>query len=189
MDSYGKVTPITSRSEDRQTYPDMGSKGIARWAADSLRTSPRLSPGIPRPELKAHLERKAAAALSHSFYLWDTATALESLMHRALRLRETTAWVTSDDFEAVNAYTFLRRRGIAVPGRISLVGFNNSIDALRLNISSCDRNIEGLINAMYNYVVNPHLLGSALRKKVISLAGHVVARGSSGPKLSGFGTS
>jgi len=105
---------------------------------------------------------------------------MEQLCKQAHRAKGHTAWVCSDDFEALCALDFLKRTKVAVPEKLSVVGFNNSLPALTANLTSYDHNSEAIMAAMLNYIVRPHSLGAFQRSKIIDFEGFVVSRGSAG---------
>jgi len=63
---------------------------------------------------------------------------LKPLFVEAIEDAGITAWVGTIDEVALLAYAFLRHKGISVPGRIALVGFDDSPDAVQWDITSCD---------------------------------------------------
>ena len=105
---------------------------------------------------------------------------MEPLCRQAHREKGDTAWVCSDDYEALCALDFLKRTKVAVPEKLSVVGFNNSLPALTANLTSYDHNSEAIMAAMLNYIVRPHSLGAFQRSKIIDFEGFVVSRGSAG---------
>jgi DNA-binding LacI/PurR family transcriptional regulator/DNA-binding transcriptional regulator YhcF (GntR family) len=81
---------------------------------------------------------------------------LAPLFEEALKYRDVTAWICVTDGTALAALDFLRNRGIAVPGRISLIGFDNEpIDAVEQRLTSLDFNALGFIHGMLNFIVRP----------------------------------
>jgi len=160
------------RFSEKHNYSDLVRR-IPRTAA--------LPAGVSRGHLQHHFARTLEPFAEHSAYLWRIACDMEPLMRRAVRDRAITAWVCGDDNEALAALDFLKRKGIEVPQYISVAGFNNSLDALKNNLTSYGDHYEAIIQAMINYVVRPQVLGAARRKKVVMIEGILVERGTTGP--------
>ncbi|MBD3421468.1 MAG: GntR family transcriptional regulator [Chitinivibrionales bacterium] len=67
---------------------------------------------------------------------WRWRTLLDELFEHALADRRCTAWVCANDDVAVAALDFCTKRGVKVPGRISIVGFDGTVEALQHGITS-----------------------------------------------------
>lgn len=174
---YGRAGARCSVTPFAIDYPGAGirtsdSPGFAPIAINRLVSSAKHFGDLPPAALREHLEQTAAAALDHSFYLWKLAHDMEPLFRKAIDIKKITAWVGGDDEEGVAAHSFLKRAGIPVPHRVSVVGFNNSLVALRNNLTSYGDNYEAMIHAMIDYVIRP---GSA-RNKVLEIDGMLVER-------------
>lgn len=81
--------------------------------------------------------------------------ALDPLFAEALADTGTTAWVCAHDDVALAALRYLRQRGVDVPGRISVVSFDDSAEALGADLTSVNFNIEGLAHAMVTHILRP----------------------------------
>ena len=192
---------ISNHTGLARAYEKIGAAGaVQRFVVDAPGTGIRLSdvhdfsriitqtheraiipPGMSQSDLRVHYARTISPVAGHSMYLWRIACDMKPLMQRALRDRAITAWVCGDDEEAVAALDFLKRKSIEVPQRISVAGFNSSLDALKNNLTSYGDNYEAIIHAMIDFVVRPNVLGSARRKKTIMIDGFLVERGTTGP--------
>jgi DNA-binding LacI/PurR family transcriptional regulator/DNA-binding transcriptional regulator YhcF (GntR family) len=100
------------------------------------------------------------------------------LFERALSDRGITAWVGLDDTIAAAALRFLSASSVRVPEQISLVGFDNSSDALRGGLASYDFNVPSLSNAVVQ-----HVLAAPGRRPraVVEIPGRLAERASLGP--------
>lgn len=101
---------------------------------------------------------------------------LRPLMVRALSEKTATAWVGGNDTVALECLDFLASRGVRVPQRVSLAGFDNSLDAFYQKMTSYSFNGETIVRAMLKHVVRPERSG----KDVIEIAGRVMLRESCG---------
>jgi DNA-binding transcriptional regulator YhcF (GntR family) len=76
------------------------------------------------------------------------------LMARALQLRDVTAWVASNDRVALRALAFLQRKGTRVPDELSVVGFDNSPEAMREGLTSYGHDNTALVLAALTHVLD-----------------------------------
>lgn len=79
---------------------------------------------------------------------------LVPLMERALD-SGATAWVAANDICALYALRWLRERGVAVPGRISVAGFDDFVEALRADLTSYRFSSAGMARAMIHQILTP----------------------------------
>jgi len=99
------------------------------------------------------------------------------LFEKALQDEIYTAWVCANDEIAMEALSFLRTKNIRIPHDISVVGFDDSLDAHLEQLTSYNFNTNGIVHAMINHIVSPrrwHWTSS--QKTAIEIEGHVVER-------------
>lgn len=80
---------------------------------------------------------------------------LQPLLRRALKTPNITVWVAATDGVAIECLRFLRRSKVQVPGDISLVGFDDSVEASVRELTSYNFNGQAVLSAMLNFVLNP----------------------------------
>jgi DNA-binding LacI/PurR family transcriptional regulator/DNA-binding transcriptional regulator YhcF (GntR family) len=97
------------------------------------------------------------------------------LFEEALRIESITAWVLCNDETAILALNFLEGKQIDVPGRLSVVGFDDRYDALDNQLTSYNFNVRGLVEAMLDFILNP-LSRLYRNKKKIDISGTLVTR-------------
>jgi DNA-binding LacI/PurR family transcriptional regulator len=78
---------------------------------------------------------------------------LQPMFERALADTTITAWVCATDSIATQALAFLENRDIAVPGRISLVGFDNSPLSTMYGLTSYDFDQQNLFNHAISFAI------------------------------------
>jgi DNA-binding LacI/PurR family transcriptional regulator len=106
---------------------------------------------------------------------------VEPLFARALRDRDITAWVISNDLTALSALGFLRSRRRRVPQEISVLGFDDIYEAFSAKMTSYSFNLPALMHAMLSYVLRPSSFrGKATHDSPFEVEGFVSQRGSSG---------
>jgi DNA-binding transcriptional regulator YhcF (GntR family) len=99
---------------------------------------------------------------------------------KALESRGISAWVFSDDEYAVRyALPYFKQKGIRIPEDLSIVVFNDTIDALYYDLSSYDFDIQGMAHIMLHLI----FFAPSYRKKAsiehkIRLEGSLVVRNS-----------
>jgi DNA-binding LacI/PurR family transcriptional regulator len=103
------------------------------------------------------------------------------LFEKALSLPGVTAWVAVDDQAALMAIEFLKQNGKKVPAEISVVGFDDSLDAIENNVTSYNFNMQAIARGMLNFIFNPDIKGDTAAPQCFEVDGVVVARSTSGP--------
>jgi DNA-binding LacI/PurR family transcriptional regulator len=99
------------------------------------------------------------------------------LIERAVSDKEITAWVCANDDVARICLERLAQKGIAVPKGIAVVGFEDSPEALSLQLSSYNFNTAATVNAMLSHVLNPFLSSRARKSHAfVEIEGSLVCR-------------
>jgi hypothetical protein len=104
---------------------------------------------------------------------------LGPLVDRILGDARTTAIVGSTDEAAVDVTEYLRARGIAVPGRISVAGFDDTDEASSLGITSYNLNNAAFAEAMLGHVLRAGR-GNSATGRITEVSGFLVPRRSTG---------
>jgi DNA-binding LacI/PurR family transcriptional regulator len=102
---------------------------------------------------------------------------LEPLFAEALEDSSITAWIAANDLVAEMALDFLQERTTAVPAKVSLISFDNSLTAAARRLTSYDFNIEGSIRMALDYLIAP----SRTRRRIIEVDGWMAERDTAGP--------
>jgi DNA-binding transcriptional regulator YhcF (GntR family) len=106
-----------------------------------------------------------------------TSMTLKPLFMQALTHKSVTAWICVSDGIALSALAFLRERGIPVPGKISLVGFDNApMIAMENKLTTFDFNAVGFIHAMLNFIARPPRPRGKHHHSPIEIEGSVMLR-------------
>jgi hypothetical protein len=101
---------------------------------------------------------------------------MKSLFDSALDNKHISAWVLANDMAGVAAYRYLKKRKIAIPGRISLISFDDSPDALDARLSSYNFNMPSLARGMMGFILNSFFYRGNAGKKPVEVEGHIVER-------------
>jgi DNA-binding LacI/PurR family transcriptional regulator/DNA-binding transcriptional regulator YhcF (GntR family) len=80
-------------------------------------------------------------------------TRMRPLFEQALAERRVTVWVAANDEVALAAMDFLHERGLDVPSRVSLIGFDNSAEALARRLSSYSFNEARAVDTVMRYLL------------------------------------
>jgi DNA-binding LacI/PurR family transcriptional regulator len=122
--------------------------------------------------------KNARAEMNRVIQLDAYRGALRPLFRKGLGQRDITLWVCANDTVAVSALSFLKRERVAVPGDISVIGIDDSDDALGADITSFSFNTVGAVR-----VAVDHVLAAGVRRRVrpslkpVPVEGYVVQRG------------
>jgi DNA-binding transcriptional regulator YhcF (GntR family) len=103
------------------------------------------------------------------------------VLETALRRKEITAWVACDDDTALIAYEFLQRKGLRPPRDLSLVGFDDTSEGARLDLTSYNFDFTRFFHGVVIRLLDPPALSLARSRHPIEIEGRIVERGSSGP--------
>jgi DNA-binding LacI/PurR family transcriptional regulator/DNA-binding transcriptional regulator YhcF (GntR family) len=114
--------------------------------------------------------------LQQAFMQRETERQLYPFFERALADHEITAWVTANDFVACMAQEFLLHKKVRIPREISIISFDDSIEATIHQITSYDFNVSACISAMLSHILD---LRSSTRT-LVEMDGWIVSRRSTG---------
>jgi len=103
---------------------------------------------------------------------------LEPLFEKALSRRDITAWVGCNDTVAMMAWSYLRSKGVRIPGDISLMGFGNSLEAIQSDVTSYEYNYEAASAVALNFILRPNFAGRIRKLTRPEIDGFVIERGS-----------
>lgn len=105
------------------------------------------------------LEQQDTSLLSSR--LWALITEIDfeqrskQLAHEALMHTEATAIVGGNDRTAAAVLTLLREQDRPVPGMVSVIGFDNGMDAFAQQLTTYDFGGSAAVGAMIDYLANP----------------------------------
>jgi len=123
---------------------------------------------------REHVRATAWIEYENAVY-FDT---LVPLFEHALTDNAITAWVGCDDAVAIMAWSFLRAKRIAIPGTISLVGFGNTTQAFKADITSYDFNFESSVRSVLMFLLRPNLASRVRKLSRPQIEGYIIERGS-----------
>jgi len=103
------------------------------------------------------------------------------LLEQVLARSDLTAWVGAHDPIAVDCMDFLRMKDVAVPGRISVAGFDDRNEASFQRLTSCNFNNAACIQALLGYLLHPGLRAdSRSNREPVRISGFVMPRRTTG---------
>lgn len=158
--------------EQRNSVREARAFGILRR---SLLRTPEWK--APLPSLKgvlAQLETEIHLAARRERLL----EALEPHLEAALKRKDLTAWVAVDDDTALLVLDFLGRRGLEVPRDISLVGFDDTPEGARRDLTSYNFEFERLNHYVVRFLLEPARTDRVEAKGMQRPEGRVIMRGS-----------
>jgi DNA-binding LacI/PurR family transcriptional regulator/DNA-binding transcriptional regulator YhcF (GntR family) len=111
--------------------------------------------------------------------------ALAPAFEQALADPAITAWVGCNDPTALACLRFLAEKGVAVPRRLSVAGFDDSLEAVANGLTSYNFNVAGLAHAMVTHILRPAMKRERSGgSEWFEPAGAVTRRASTGPVAS-----
>lgn len=169
-----RVSPVSGSSHAalrgelwRESWPAFGSL----FASGSLG---RVLPASVVDRLQGDCSQMLIAELERH----AMETVLQPMLTRALHELDATAWVAQNDPTAVACRQFLEARSVAVPGSVSVVGFDDSPGSAEYDLTTYNFNAPGIVRAMLQHVLHPGHGRRPTRRTPVDIDGYVVERGS-----------
>jgi DNA-binding LacI/PurR family transcriptional regulator/DNA-binding transcriptional regulator YhcF (GntR family) len=147
----------------------------------------RVEEGVARlhPLVNSYGRHRLVERASYLLSDHRVAERMVGLFEQALGQPDVTAWVGYNDRAALMAMQFLAGRGVSVPRRISVVGFDDTIEALGSGLTSLNPNMSAVVDAMLDHVLGwkPGRRSEGEGAAVV-VPGIIIARASSAPATS-----
>jgi DNA-binding transcriptional regulator YhcF (GntR family) len=105
---------------------------------------------------------------------------LETFFDSVVKDKNITAWVCVNDAIAEAALKYLEEHHIDVPGKISIVGFDNSHSAKMNKITSFDFNVHSFIHRMLGFISAPARRSARFMHSPIEIEGVIIRRATTG---------
>jgi DNA-binding LacI/PurR family transcriptional regulator/DNA-binding transcriptional regulator YhcF (GntR family) len=105
---------------------------------------------------------------------------MKPLFEKALKDRSITAWVMANDFAATMAIDYLKGCNIKVPDDLSIISFDNTLDAMEYQLTSYDFNNYGIVSLMLRFILAPQTVKPERMGGFLEVDGALVIRRSSG---------
>jgi DNA-binding LacI/PurR family transcriptional regulator len=104
---------------------------------------------------------------------------MEPLFEKASEDRSITAWVMANDFTATMGMDYLKEKNVKIPQELSVISFDNTIDAMEYQLTSYDFNNYGIITLILRFILAPHTVKKGRKDGCIEVDGALVVRRSS----------
>jgi DNA-binding LacI/PurR family transcriptional regulator/DNA-binding transcriptional regulator YhcF (GntR family) len=106
---------------------------------------------------------------------------MRPLFKKALSDRTITAWVMANDFAAALAIDYLKEMNMQTPENVSIISFDNTLDAMEYQITSYDFNNTGIVTMMLRSILAPSSISPRGGDEILEVEGRIVVRRSTGP--------
>jgi DNA-binding FadR family transcriptional regulator len=137
----------------------------------------KLMPGIERkdtvPRLIVDVLNSLKPAFMRQIQDYVIRNYLYPLFTKAIQDVKCSAWVCSNDYSALLALEFLKKYP---QRRVAVVGFDDTFEAFRNDLTSYNFNIQALVQLMLNHVVNPSSQALPKRVRAVEIEGMLVER-------------
>lgn len=177
----GLIDAVVPLTEDIPARPERLSV-LPRTARPLLASLPGVLDTQPAPPFTSEHDLDTLLAAMRSLNRrWWLRRDLEPLVARGLAERRLSAWIAATDEVAMECLEALRRHRIDVPGQISLVGFDDSLESLDTMLTSYNFNAQAIVDAMLRHILNPRW--QALRRfgdRPVEIEGFLAARATTG---------
>jgi len=182
FESVGLRTAVAAYTLDHARQPsDLGPYGGTQEIVDIIN---RMTPSVGttlnvRTALRAQAIAEPLLGAPHEIAMLENH--MQDLMRQALDRRDTTAWVGANDAAALVCLDFLARATVAVPGRLSVAGFDDSALAFRKGLTTYNFRVRAAVHAAFAHLLDPHGPLAAFRSgERVDIDGHVVVRRTTG---------
>lgn len=101
------------------------------------------------------------------------------LFEKALGDRSITAWVMANDFAATMAIDCLKGCNIKIPDDLSIISFDNTLDAMEYQLTSYDFNNHGIVSLILRFILAPQTVKPERMGGFLEVDGALVIRRSS----------
>ncbi|MBD3344176.1 MAG: GntR family transcriptional regulator [Chitinivibrionales bacterium] len=132
-----------------------------------------------RKQVKPHFIRTVESVFTDTIpvrklpqALW--AETLDQLFERAVAIKECTAWVCANDIVALQALDYCKRKGIAVPQTLSIMGFDDTYESLVTRLTSYNFNVRALLHRLLGYLIDTKSAPRGL--KPVTVDGIIIQR-------------
>lgn len=169
----GLSSPVTIRVDTRAALDTARGSGDGAWiVTESAALQDRLESLGPEWYER---DMTATGQVTGSLDRRSIARTLEPLMQRLLQNERVTAWVGIHDEFALDALSFLRHRGVSVPAHISVIGFDDTLEAFGSGLASYGFNEPAIVDAALDQLMG-YGMGRQRRAEVVTVPGVLTAR-------------
>jgi len=170
-DGYSLSLHAIDKSIASHAYATQGSRDsrgdellqrVREWA--------RRAPALYRPYADAVGADMPLTVFMHG----AIATDIEPLLDKAASDQHVTAWILANDMVGRMALRYCARKGIAVPGRVAIIGFDDDIESSEAGLTSYNFNNSAIASAAVQFIMRPD---SAMhRRRSVEIPGSMVRR-------------
>jgi DNA-binding LacI/PurR family transcriptional regulator len=151
-------------------------KAKTRFPTEQLQNTFRALAGNSPPVFVHQLNKYMLKLLFTGITSSEIYYQLAQLCDEALRDSTITAWVAANDQTAIFLLDYLNQNNIPVPGKLSLVSFDDTRGAVEHNLTSYNFNIGALVNAMLMNITNRRSFPLSRKKRQIEVEGSIIER-------------
>jgi len=126
---------------------------------------------------RCHWDTDSMAHTGIPLLLWATGTrlCLYPILEKALVCKDITAWVMANDIVAKMAWEYCIEKGIPVPQKLAIVGFDDTVPASTSRITSYCFNFDAVAATILNFLLSPAGRFWS-RRRVVEISGKVMQR-------------
>jgi hypothetical protein len=174
----GAVTCLPFREPSWDEMPQ-GRLGIEKILEMFI---PRDQPGMHLSQLTSRIENELGSRLADLLMRRISWQTLHPAFEKVLADPGITAIVGARDIIAADCIEYLRAKGVAVPQRISVAGFDDTDEASQLKLTSYNFNNEACVEAMLARLLHPrlHRQEKGADRHCVETSGYLVPRETTG---------
>lgn len=176
-----EVIPFVHDVEPLPNARRGAESSITRAVLATIEKAARAGKTAPADRVAADIYRTASRMLLGLGQYEVYYRRLLPMFERALTDREITVWVGASDSFVLPALDFLKQHRIAVPDQLSVIGFDDSLEASASNLTSYNFNGAAVMQEMLRHMVAPDI---GRRRRMVGtyeqIEGFVTVRGTIG---------
>lgn len=140
---------------------------------------------LPRRLRGGLLARQVTQNLTGAFHRRVQVTHTRRALARIVGDHRVTAWVAANDLAAIVCNDYAREHGIRIPQQVSLVSYDDTLEASFLNLASYTFNSAGMADAALGFLLRPrHSRRKGATPEIVDVPGRIVMRHSLSPPRS-----
>jgi hypothetical protein len=171
----GAIVPVTSEHFDELVLDARRGARIEAEAFERV-TAPIREGSSGDAQIGRHVLTTLSLKITDVLGGFANRRVIRPMFEQALRA-DATAWVCVNDAAALDAVAFLRAAGKRVPHDISVMGFDDSVEAFEARLTSYNFNLRGAVGMMISHVTDPARTASLYgREGTIEVPGFVTPR-------------
>jgi DNA-binding GntR family transcriptional regulator len=172
------VHPFTI--DDSSSILDYREKAARHANVQELMTFYRSWKEKAPPDFQSQLDPGLQIGITMASCRAELYAGMTDLLRKALSQPGITAWVAANDQAAQIIQKFLNIKRISTPDGLSYISFDDTLDSLKMRITSYNPNLAALATLIFNFLLYPRTTVLPQKNRKIIVEGAIIDRGTTG---------